>query len=192
MNSMDDQPTDLGNGLGEGYSSDEDPTRIASSGYSGEDGGEGETVFGPGQGRGQETEPGDPRAVNDAILWVKEGRRRGHYYAIRHGTVIGRDEGNLILDDPKASGTHAKIIYENKHYVIWDFGSSNGTYVNGKRIRQATPLEENDVIRIGNTVFVLKLLNQTKKLVKSVKTRKTKKPVAKSQIKTKPKKSPSK
>ena len=94
-----------------------------------------------------------------AMLWIKEGPRRGKFYPIRRPTVIGRKEGGLILDDPKVSSTHAKLAMEEGEFVIWDFGSSNGTYVNGKKIRKATVLEENDVIKIGDTSFVLKLLD---------------------------------
>jgi len=93
------------------------------------------------------------------ILWVKEGHRRGHIYKIKENSTVGRKDGDLILDDPKVSGMHAKFTYENDHFVIWDFGSANGTYVNAKRIRQATPLLENDLVKIGDTVFVVKLLD---------------------------------
>jgi hypothetical protein len=102
----------------------------------------------------------------EAIFWVKEGRRRGKYYPINSGTIIGREEGTLILDDPKVSSTHAKITYESGHYVIWDFGSSNGVYVNGKRCREATPLNENDQVKIGDTVLLVKLLEVDKKPIK--------------------------
>jgi hypothetical protein len=98
------------------------------------------------------------------ILWVKEGPRRGSIYKIKHNTVIGRKEGNLILEDPKVSNPHAKFTLEGEQFTIWDFGSSNGTYVKPvggeklDKIRQATPLNENDEIKIGESVFVLKVL----------------------------------
>lgn len=93
-----------------------------------------------------------------AILWVKDGRRRGHVCKVKEGTVIGRKDGDLILDDPKVSNPHAKLTFEDKQFVIWDFGSKNGTFVNGERIRAATPLKENDLIKIGDTTFVFKVL----------------------------------
>jgi hypothetical protein len=93
------------------------------------------------------------------LLWAREGMRRGKYYPIKNGTVIGRKEGDLILDDPKVSGTHAKFRIENDQFVIWDMASANGTMVNGERIREATILEENDQIKIGESVFVIKLLD---------------------------------
>ena len=97
------------------------------------------------------------------LLWVKEGPRRGKYYPIKHGTVIGRKEGSLILDDPKVSGRHAKFTVENEDFVIWDLGTSNGTMVNGRKIREATSLAENDLIKIGESVFVIKLLEEKPK-----------------------------
>lgn len=94
------------------------------------------------------------------ILWVKEGRRRGRIYKIKDGTIIGRTQGDLVLDDPKVSNPHAKFTVEEGQFVLWDFGSKNGTYVNGERIRAATPLKENDLIKIGDTLFVLKVLEE--------------------------------
>lgn len=93
-----------------------------------------------------------------AILWVKEGQRRGKIYQIDHGAIVARTQGDLALDDPKVSNPHAKFTVEDDHLVLWDFGSRNGTFVNGERIRAATELNENDVIKMGDTVFVLKLL----------------------------------
>jgi len=97
------------------------------------------------------------------MLWVKEGPRRGRFYPVRHGTVIGRREGDIILDDSKVSGSHAKFTMEGEQFFLWDFGSSNGTFVNGRKIRKATPLEENDIIQIGQTDFVVKLLESKPK-----------------------------
>ena len=93
------------------------------------------------------------------ILWVKEGRRRGHIHHIKNGAVVGRGRTSLIFDDPKVSEQHAKFTVEDNQFVLWDFGSLNGTFVNGERIRSATVLKENDVIKMGDTIVVLKVLN---------------------------------
>lgn len=92
------------------------------------------------------------------FLVVKEGMRRGQVHRIHDGTTIGRDQARIILRDPKVSKPHAKFTIADDQFTVWDFGSSNGTFVNGERIREATPLNENDVIKIGDTVFVLKTL----------------------------------
>jgi hypothetical protein len=117
-----------------------------------------ETQFG--RARHEEvTELEEPVGGSLALLWVLEGRRRGQIYRIDKGTKIGREEGHLLLDDPKVSALHCKVTMEDSHFLLWDFGSANGTYVNGKRIREATTLRENDLIKIGDTKFVVKLLD---------------------------------
>jgi hypothetical protein len=92
------------------------------------------------------------------ILWVKEGRRRGKIYNIKNNTFIGRKEGAIQLSDPKVSTPHAKFMIEDDAFTIWDCGSTNGTFVNGEKIRAATVLAENDVIKIGDIVFVIKVM----------------------------------
>lgn len=92
------------------------------------------------------------------FLIVKQGMRRGQVYRIKDGTTIGRNETDIILKDPKVSRPHAKFTLEAEQFVVWDFGSENGTFVNDERIRGATPLAENDTIKIGDTILVLKVL----------------------------------
>lgn len=92
------------------------------------------------------------------FLIVKDGMRRGQVHRIHNGATIGRDNADILIRDPKISRPHAKFTVEAEQFLIWDFGSENGTYVNDQQIRGATPLKENDVIRIGDASFVLKTL----------------------------------
>jgi len=102
------------------------------------------------------------RAPTGMLGWliVKDGARRGKIYSIRNGTTIGRKEADVLIKDSKISRVHAKFTVEEGHFVVWDFGTPNGTFVNGTRIREATPLNENDVIKIGDTSLVLKTLEE--------------------------------
>ncbi len=118
---------------------------------------EDETVLGRSAGGDVTQLERSPRTTL-CMLWVTEGPRRGRFYPIHHGTTIGRKEGDLILDDPKVSGCHAKFTVERERFFLWDLASSNGTYVNGNKIRKATLLAENDIIKIGDMLFVVKLL----------------------------------
>lgn len=126
---------------------------------------EGDTVIGTDVHRAMDETyvPTKRRPTTEAILWVMDGDRRGKWYPIHAGTKIGRKDVDLVLDDDQVSAAHARITVEGGKYHIWDFGSSNGTFVNGKRIREATPIEENDKIKIGKTTFVVKLLDAKKK-----------------------------
>ena len=107
--------------------------------------------------------PTKRRPTTEAILWVMDGDRRGKWYPIHAGTKIGRKNVDMVLDDDQVSAMHARITVEGGKYYIWDSGSSNWTFVNGKRIREATLIDENDKIKIGKTTFVLKLLDAKKK-----------------------------
>jgi len=96
------------------------------------------------------------------ILWVKEdteGRKRGRIYHLKDETVIGRKAGDIVLDDRYVSDPHAKLLFKEGHFVIGDLMTSNGTFVNGEQIQQQTVLKENDIIKIGTTVLVLKVLD---------------------------------
>jgi pSer/pThr/pTyr-binding forkhead associated (FHA) protein len=50
------------------------------------------------------------------------------------------------------------IQIKDEKFILVDLGSTNGTFVNGEEITGATEIHQDDEIRIGNTVFVLKTL----------------------------------
>lgn len=166
----DDQPTDLGYGgppAGGPDIGSEAPTELPPGSQRGrgfldidED-----VITDIVQPAGDKTElyPESERTGTLGILWVMNGQRRGKIYPIHDETVIGRKSGelvDLILDDPRVSNPHAKFKVEDEQYVVWDFGSKNGTFVNDEQIREATLLKENDTIKMGDTTFVLKILFQ--------------------------------
>lgn len=52
----------------------------------------------------------------------------------RHALSIGRDRRcSPVLDDPRVSAQHARIVPTPSGYVLTDLGSSNGTRVNGRQ-----------------------------------------------------------
>jgi ABC-type multidrug transport system ATPase subunit/ABC-type multidrug transport system permease subunit len=64
--------------------------------------------------------------------------------------VIGRDPASQIaLDHPAVSRRHAQVSYRDGERVIRDLGSVNGTFVNGQRVTDWTPLQMGDVIQLG-------------------------------------------
>lgn len=63
--------------------------------------------------------------------------------------IIGRDSGSDVqIDNVAVSREHAKIIKGQDYYLIEDLNSTNGTFVNGKKINKKF-LEEDDEITIG-------------------------------------------
>lgn len=72
--------------------------------------------------------------------------------------VIGRSsELDMVLVEDMVSRKHAKIIFSDGKITIEDLGSTNGTFVNGEKVKQAR-LKEGDRILIGTSI--LKLVHQ--------------------------------
>ena len=68
--------------------------------------------------------------------------------------MIGRSHRNhLVLSDSVASGQHVRLRYSQGVWFIQDQNSSNGTFVNGKRIT-AQRLNDGDQIKMGETIFI--------------------------------------
>lgn len=128
----------------------------------GVDSGEEETVL-LGRQRGFEADIDETileHPVEGLLGWliVKRGGRRGQIFKLGEEVTIGRRGTDIVLADPKVSQLHAKIGIRDNKFVIVDVLSKNGTYVNGERIQGERVLEENDEIRIGDVVMVLKTL----------------------------------
>ncbi|HEX4602440.1 MAG TPA: FHA domain-containing protein [Candidatus Angelobacter sp.] len=71
-------------------------------------------------------------------------------------TTIGRLPDNTVpIDNLAVSGHHARISWEQDHYVVEDLGSLNGTYVNNERVGKAT-LKHGDQVKIGKHLVEFK------------------------------------
>src|SRR5256714_11846615 len=89
-------------------------------------------------------------------LTIKSGAGAGRTVQVE-GTefTIGREAGvDLVLADGKASRRHAALrVLPDGRATLYDLGSSNGTFVDGRRI-QSTLLQGGEQIQIGDTVLV--------------------------------------
>ena len=90
-------------------------------------------------------------------LYVIQGRNRGARYdlAAHQGAIsIGRESGNFVqLDDNEVSRRHAEIRRVDGQFVVGDLKSSNGTFVNNRKVERAE-LTSGDQIQVGRTVMV--------------------------------------
>jgi len=91
-----------------------------------------------------------------ARLVIKSGDLAGTSYELAASeTLIGRNPTtDITLLDEGISREHALILYDegNDGYSVEDLQSTNGTQVNGKRVRSVT-LNPGDELRIGRTLF---------------------------------------
>jgi len=73
------------------------------------------------------------------------------------GLTIGRSSGSgLQITDDYTSTNHAKIVRWRDQWVVQDLGSTNGTFVEGKRISESTTVRVGSSVRIGTTTFELR------------------------------------
>ena len=72
---------------------------------------------------------------------------------------IGRDKSNaIIVADNRVSKFHAQVSFQKKSAYIKDTDSTNGTYINGRKLapNKSRLLEDGDVIVVGNTEISFK------------------------------------
>ena len=96
-------------------------------------------------------------------LVVVHGSTVGQEYRLASPVVkVGRDAQHcdFPLFDQFVSNPHFSIRMEQNQYFIVDEGSTNGTFVNGVQLRpsQATPLQPDSIIKVGNTQLQFKRL----------------------------------
>jgi class 3 adenylate cyclase len=92
-------------------------------------------------------------AEEGAWLEAADGKR----HPIRGSCSLGRTAANtIVLESPKVSRRHAVIHLQNIG-ELWliDFGSSNGTFLNKRRIHQPVRLSDGDQITLGDQVLKL-------------------------------------
>ncbi len=86
-----------------------------------------------------------------AKLIVKQGGQTREIILSKENFSIGRTPDNdLEVRDSLISRRHSSIIRRGDRFVVYDLGSSNGTFVNRERV-EMRPLDHGDVIRIGDT-----------------------------------------
>lgn len=94
-------------------------------------------------------------AEGEAVLRVVAGKAAGTEIRIAGEFLIGRHaEGDGKLGrDPELSRRHAMVRREGERLVIEDLGSTNGTFVNDRRIDAPCELSAGDRIEVGDTVI---------------------------------------
>jgi hypothetical protein len=81
---------------------------------------------------------------------------RGRTFALGEETTIGRAAGcQVTIDDTYASQLHARVFQRDGQIFVEDIGSTNGTYLNRKKVTGPMVFQRGDQLQIGNTVLEL-------------------------------------
>jgi pSer/pThr/pTyr-binding forkhead associated (FHA) protein len=103
-------------------------------------------------------------AVSDTAMWTLRfisGKYQGGEFPLRPNReiVVGRSsELDMVLVEDMVSRKHAKFVTGDRGVSIQDLGSTNGTFVNGEKVRKVD-LKDGDRILIGTSI--IKLVEQS-------------------------------
>lgn len=82
----------------------------------------------------------------------------GSEHPLAATTRVGRSpDCDFVIDDEKVSRSHATINADAHRLVIEDLGSTNGTWVNGQRVREPVTLGDGDEVRFQRHKFLVRL-----------------------------------
>jgi FHA domain len=84
---------------------------------------------------------------------VTTGPEAGRRVELGLEMAIGRLEGDLVVEDPEVSRRHAVLRRSGGSVVVEDLDSTNGTFVNGERIRTPIKVGPGDQVRVGRTTL---------------------------------------
>lgn len=86
-----------------------------------------------------------------AVINIRAGSLAGTEKSVGSDVLlIGRDENcDIVFDDSEVSRNHAKIIKSDDSFQIEDLGSTNGTFLNGRRVKKPLKLKDKDLITIS-------------------------------------------
>jgi len=92
-------------------------------------------------------------ASEEEGAWLEAAHNKRH--SIHGSCSLGRTPANtIILESPKVSRRHALIHVQNiGEFWLIDFGSSNGTFLNKRRIHQPVRLSDGDQVTVGDNAF---------------------------------------
>lgn len=97
------------------------------------------------------------RKEGSRVLFVRSESQQGQEFEVGDVVVMGRShETDVVLDDPYASDFHLRLVSQEGGMVLHDLGSTNGTYVNGRRVSAPAELKRGDSIQVGKTVMEIR------------------------------------
>nr|MBA2438058.1 FHA domain-containing protein [Acidimicrobiia bacterium] len=87
---------------------------------------------------------------------VEPAGMKGRTYDLGEELTVGRAAGcQVTLDDNYVSQLHARIFTRDGMLFVEDLGSTNGTYLNTRRVSGPEAMKRGDQLKIGSTVMEL-------------------------------------
>ena len=91
-------------------------------------------------------------------LVITSGPKQGESIALTTDAVsIGRSsDSSIVIRDDYTSTHHARLEYRAGSWIVNDLGSTNGTFLAGKKVTEPTPVPLNTPLSVGATTFEIR------------------------------------
>jgi pSer/pThr/pTyr-binding forkhead associated (FHA) protein len=91
------------------------------------------------------------------LVMVRSETQVGTSLTVTDAVVLGRSpDADVLLDDPYASMFHLRLTMDGDTMSLADLGTTNGTYVNGRRVTNPVVLNAGDSVQVGKTIMEVK------------------------------------
>jgi hypothetical protein len=98
------------------------------------------------------------KRVGSSLLVLEPKELKGRTYDLKDEVTLGRAASCTVpLDDGYVSQMHARVFQRGDDWLVEDLGSTNGTYLNGRKVTKAHPVRRGDRVKIGATVLEVDL-----------------------------------
>lgn len=103
---------------------------------------------------GREGRKGRRASAPGQLVIVEPPDQRGEAFQLADEITVGRGAGcGVYVDDTFASTLHARVFRREGQLYVEDLGSTNGTWINRKRVHGPVPIHKGDRLKVGNTVL---------------------------------------
>jgi pSer/pThr/pTyr-binding forkhead associated (FHA) protein len=104
--------------------------------------------------RGRQQQPRGRRRSTPQLRLLEGAGPKGQAYPLTGELKLGRAAGcEITIDDSFASQVHARVFAREGSWWVEDLGSTNGTYLNRRRVAGPMVMSKKDRLQIGNTVL---------------------------------------
>ena len=102
----------------------------------------------------REAKKAERKALPVQLAIVEPASLKGRTYPLAEELTVGRAAGcQVTIDDTYASQIHARVFSREGQLFVEDLGSTNGTFLNDRRVEKDAALKVHDALRIGQTTL---------------------------------------
>jgi pSer/pThr/pTyr-binding forkhead associated (FHA) protein len=99
---------------------------------------------------------GRKQSAGPVLRLLAPAELKGRTFPLGEEVTVGRAAGcQVTIDDTYASQLHARVFQRDGQIYVEDLGSTNGTYLNRRKVTGPMVVQRGDKLQIGNTVLEL-------------------------------------